>query len=109
MLTLPWYSKELNPNSSAHYHVKAKHKAIYKELCFWLTKESKIPTGDYKELHIVFYKPNRRHMDLDNMLASIKSGLDGMCLALEIDDRCFKKITIEISKDIGGMVKIMLY
>ena len=68
-----------------------------------------IPKSDYKEMHIIFYKPNRRHMDLDNMLASMKSGLDGMCLALEIDDRCFKKITIEISENIGGMVKIMLY
>ena len=68
-----------------------------------------IPKSDYKEMHIIFYKPNRRHMDLDNMLASMKSGLDGMCEALEIDDRCFKKITIEISENIAGMVKIMLY
>jgi len=28
---------------------------------------------------------------------------------LEIDDRCFKKITIEIAENIGGMVKIDLY
>jgi len=31
-----------------------------------------------------------------------------MCLALEIDDRCFTKITIEISKDICGLIKIEL-
>jgi len=109
MLTLPWYVKELSPNSNCHYHVKAKKKAIYKDLCYWLTKESNLPKKDYKELHIVFYKPNRRHMDLDNMLASIKSGLDGMCLALEIDDRCFKKITVEIHENIGGMIQIHLY
>ena len=109
MLTFPWYPKELSPNSNCHYQVKAKHKAIYKELCYWLTKEAKIPKADYKEMHIVFYKPNRRHMDLDNMLASIKSGLDGMCLALELDDRCFKKITLEIHENIGGMIKIHLY
>ena len=109
MLTLPWPSKELNPNSSNHFHVKAKKRAIYKNECFWLTKMANIPKSDYNEMHIIFYKPNRRHMDLDNMLASMKSGLDGMCLALEIDDRCFKKITIEISENIGGMVKIMLY
>ena len=109
MLTLPWPSKELNPNSCNHFHVKAKKRAIYKNECFWLTKMANIPKSDYKEMHIIFYKPNRRHMDLDNMLASMKSGLDGMCLALEIDDRCFKKITIEISENIGGMVKIMLY
>ena len=67
-----------------------------------------IPKANYTEMHIIFYKPNRRYMDLDNMLASMKSGLDGMCQALEIDDRCFKKITIEISENIGGMVKIHL-
>ena len=106
MLTFSWYPKELSPNNNSHFHIKAKHKAIYKESCFWLTKEANIPSGDYKELYIIFYKPNRRHMDLDNMLASIKSGLDGMCQALEIDDRCFKKITVEIAEEIGGMIKI---
>lgn len=106
MLTLPWYPKELNPNSSCHFHVKAKKKAIYKNECYWLTKMANIPKADYKELSIIFYKPNKRYMDLDNMLASIKSGLDGMCLALEIDDRVFKKITIEIAENIGGMIKI---
>jgi Holliday junction resolvase RusA-like endonuclease len=106
MLTFPWYPKELNPNSSCHYHEKAKKKAIYKDICFWTTKEAKIQKGDYRELSIVFYKPNRRWMDLDNMLASIKSGLDGMCLALEMDDRCFTKITVEIGQEIAGMIKI---
>jgi hypothetical protein len=48
-------------------------------------------------------------MDLDNMLASLKVGLDGMCAALEIDDRCFKKITIEIADSIAGMVNIEIY
>jgi len=108
MLTFPWYPKELNPNSSCHYHEKAKKKAIYKEACYWITKESKTQSKDYTELHIRFFKPNRRWMDLDNMLASIKSGLDGMCLALQIDDRCFTKIIIEIDKNIGGMIQIEL-
>jgi hypothetical protein len=47
-------------------------------------------------------------MDFDSMLACIKSGLDGMCLALEIDDRCFTKIVLEIDKNIGGMIQIEL-
>ena len=106
MITFPWPPKELNPNNCSHYHEKAKKKAIYKDICYWTTKEANIPKGDYSELSIVFYKPNRRWMDLDNMLASIKSGLDGMCLALEIDDRCFTKITIEIADTIGGMIKV---
>ena len=109
MITFAWPYKELNPNSSAHFQVKAKKKAIYKTDCYYLTKMANIPKADYKEMHIIFYKPNRRYMDLDNMLASMKSGLDGMCMALEIDDRCFKKITIEVAENIGGMVKIDLY
>ena len=109
MLTFAWPYKELNPNSSAHFQVKAKKKAIYKNDCYYLTKMANIPKADYKEMHIIFYKPNRRYMDLDNMLASMKSGLDGMCEALEMDDRCFKKITIEVAENIGGMVKIDLY
>jgi hypothetical protein len=109
MLTFPWFPKELNPNSSCHFHVKAKKKAIYKNECYWLTKMANLPKGEYTQLHIVFHKPNRRHMDLDNMLASLKIGLDGMCAALEIDDRCFKKITIEIADSIAGMVNIEIY
>ena len=106
MTIYPWYPRELNPNVTCHYHEKARKKAIYKDLWYWTTKEANIQKGDYRELSIVFYKPNRRWMDLDNMLASIKSGLDGMCLALEIDDRCFTKITIEIADTIGGMIKV---
>jgi len=108
MLTFPFPTKELNPNSTCHFHVKAKKRAIYKNEVYWLTKMANIPKADYKEMHIIFYKPNRRHMDLDNMLASMKSGLDGMCEALEMDDRCFKKITIEVGETIAGMVKIEL-
>jgi len=106
MLTFPWFPKELNPNNCSLYHIKAKKKVIYKDLWYWTTKEANIQKGDYRELSIVFYKPNRRWMDLDNMLASIKSGLDGMCLALEIDDRCFTKITVEIGQEIAGMIKV---
>lgn len=105
-VTFPWYPKELNPNWTGHWSKKAKQKAIYKDACFWLTKEAKVPCSSYTELYLTFYKPNRRHMDADNMLASLKSGIDGMCLAIGIDDKCFKKIVIEVHEDIGGFVKV---
>ena len=105
-VTFPWYPKELNPNWSGHWSTKAKQKAIYKDACYWLTKEAKVPSSSYTELHLVFYKPNRRKMDIDNMLASMKSGIDGMCLAIGIDDNCFTKIVIEVHEDIGGFVKV---
>ena len=107
-VTFPWYPKELSPNWSGHWATKAKQKAIYKDACFWLTKEAKVPCKEYSELHLMVKKPNRRHMDADNILASLKSGIDGMCLAIGIDDKCFKKIVIEIDESIGGFIEVQL-
>jgi hypothetical protein len=38
----------------------------------------------------------------------MKAGLDGMSLALGVNDRCFKKITVERADETGGTVKIVL-
>lgn len=37
-------------------------------------------------LRICFHPPDKRRRDLDNMLASIKSGLDGISDAIGVDD-----------------------
>jgi crossover junction endodeoxyribonuclease RusA len=108
MLVFPWPPSPLKPNVKTHWATKAKAVKEYKEACFYLTKEQNLPTKEYTELHLIFTPPSRRHYDLDNLLASMKAGLDGMSMALNIDDRCFTKITIEKTKEIGGMVKIVL-
>jgi len=108
MLTFPWPPAPLKPNVKTHWATKAKATKEYKEVCFYLTKEQKIPTKEYSELHLIFYPPSKRHYDLDNLLASMKAGLDGMSLALGVNDRCFKKITVERADETGGTVKIVL-
>ena len=107
-LIFPWPPSELKPNVKTHWTKKAKFAKQYKEVCFYLTKEAKFDQNTYKSLEMVFYPPNRRNFDLDNMLATMKSGIDGMCLALNIDDSCFKKMSVEMSEDIGGFVRINL-
>jgi len=107
-LTFPWPPSELKPNVKTHWTKKAKFAKQYKEVCFYLTKEAKFDQNTYKSLEMVFYPPNRRNFDLDNMLATMKSGIDGMCLALNIDDSSFKKMSVEMSEDIGGFVRINL-
>ncbi len=105
----PWFLKELKPNWTGHYMQKAKAKAIYRAECAKLTQSAMNSTKrDYTELHLTFYKPNNRHMDLDNMLSSMKSGIDGMCDALEINDKQFSKITIDRANEIGGYVVVEL-
>lgn len=110
-IVFPWFLPELKPNTSCHYMQKAKAKAIYRAVCKDQTikamteQESK---KAYTEMTFTFYKPNKRHSDLDNMLSSCKSLVDGMCDALGMNDKEFTKITIEKAEDIGGYIVVEL-
>jgi crossover junction endodeoxyribonuclease RusA len=103
----PWMPKELNPNSRTHYMVLAKQKKIYKQACWALTKEAKLPLvdGDRATLEIAFYSPTRARRDLDNCLAAFKAGLDGISEAIGLDDSRFL-LAIEMADEIGGYVKV---
>lgn len=108
MFIFPWPPSPLKPNVKTHWATKAKATKEYKETCYYLTKEQNLPTQEYTELHLIFVPPSKRHYDLDNLLASMKAGLDGMAMALNINDKCFTKITVEKTGDVGGMVKVIL-
>ena len=58
-------------------------------------------------LHIAltFHPPDKRKRDWDNLIAQMKSGLDGLADALKVDDSKWR-ISIEVSPEIGGMVKV---
>lgn len=93
---LPWFPKELNPNSRCHWATVAKHKKTYREAAFIMTKIALCKDGAVlpepgQKVHITleFYPPNRRKHDLDNCLASMKAGLDGVSDALKVDDQNF--------------------
>lgn len=52
-------------------------------------------------LRITFVPPTRRAYDLDNALARLKSGLDGLADVLRVDDRHW---TLTIAKAPPGVV-----
>ena len=56
-------------------------------------------------LTITFYPPTRRAFDLDNALARIKAGLDGLADVLGVDDKHWS-LTIRKADTIGGKVHI---
>ena len=86
-VTLPWPPKALSTNSrKAHRHSTAERKK-YKQDCWVLTKEAKFRAF---HLDITFHPPDGRRRDLDNMLAAIKYGLDGVAAAMGIDDSFFE-------------------
>jgi crossover junction endodeoxyribonuclease RusA len=47
------------------------------------------------QITITFVQKDKRHRDLDNLLAASKPALDGIAAALGVDDRCFEPITIQ--------------
>ena len=109
MITLPWPPKELSPNSRTHRLAKAKAAKAYRLACWAIAKESriKLPAGRHA-LKLTFFPPTRQARDLDNCLASIKSGLDGVADAWGINDRDFRPITIDMGNAIGGLIMVQL-
>lgn len=58
-------------------------------------------------LHIAFHPPDLRRRDIDNLLASLKSAIDGICDAWQIDDSRFRRIALEMMDKVkGGKVVI---
>lgn len=107
VVVLPWPPTGLNPNARLHHMALAKTKKAYKEACMWQAKADGVKpmTADALHLTITFVPPDRRHRDLDNMLSSIKAGLDGLRDVLGVDDSKWS-LTIQKADAIGGMVKV---
>lgn len=65
-----------------------------------LTRAALELTGpqDWKDsipVSLIFVMPDKRHRDLDNCHAALKSALDGMADALGVNDRQFRPILID--------------
>lgn len=110
MLTLPWPPSKLSPNQRLHFAVLAKEKAKYREACGWIAKTVKPDIGEgYIHLNIVFHPPQNRQYDMDNLLARMKSGLDGVCDAWGVNDKIFRPITINMGERVkDGKVVITI-
>ena len=57
-------------------------------------------------MDVMFYPPDRRSYDRDNLLARIKSGLDGMCDALGIDDSRFVTTTVGLGPPVKDYARV---
>jgi crossover junction endodeoxyribonuclease RusA len=106
-VTFVWPFQELSQNARKHWAVVAKAKKQYRALCGWAAKEAgaKKITADCLRVHLEFYPPDRRKRDEDNMVAAMKSGLDGLADALGVDDSIFR-LTHSVNEQIGGYVKV---
>ncbi len=100
IVTLPWPPSELSPNQRQHWAQLAKAKKSYRQAC-WATATSQGARhiqADRLHVALKFVPPNRRKFDLDNLLARMKAGLDGLADVLGVDDSRWQ-ISLERAND----------
>jgi hypothetical protein len=102
-IELSWPPSVLNPNIKAHWRTKHQWAKVYKHEAYILSKKGyrfALMAEEPINVHVIFYPPDNRHRDEDNMLASLKAALDGIAQAIGVDDRWFR-----ISHEVGEVVK----
>lgn len=111
-VTLPWPPRVLSPNSRAHWRKLASVKALYRRACWALTRDAvgvdwPRPASGPVTVALEFVPPDRRARDLDNCIAAMKSGLDGLADALQLDDRRFR-LLVQMAEpgSVGGFVRV---
>jgi crossover junction endodeoxyribonuclease RusA len=112
--TLPWPQPKLSPNSRTHWSILAREKKIYRGACWATAKDQlkgwmpELPIGPLL-LELEFVPPHRREYDRDNLVARMKSGIDGLCDALRCDDKRFTTLTARVNAEqIGGLVRVRI-
>jgi crossover junction endodeoxyribonuclease RusA len=93
----------LFPNAKAKkgWHAAIKAKVAAREAAFYTTKQT---AGAWKPepglipLSIVFCPPDKVRRDWDGMAGAIKSALDGVAMALGVDDSRFRPILIDVGE-----------
>ena len=107
ILELPWPPKELSPNARLHWAKLAKAKKAYRAECAYLAIAQGIHKVEADKLHLslTFFAPTRRAYDLDNALARMKAGLDGLADVLGVDDSKWS-LSIARGDKTGGSVVV---
>ncbi len=114
-LTLPWPDRRLSPNARLNWQAKlgAKQQArnVGKFAALMELDGKDLPEWMDGELcmSLTIHPPSRRRMDQDNLLASLKSTLDGVMQGFAIDDSQIKRTVIEWGELIkGGQIALRL-
>jgi crossover junction endodeoxyribonuclease RusA len=112
-IDLPWPPRVLSPNARPHWAALYRAKKAYKQTAKLLTLEALQGRKCYATdwlivVKLIFHPASRRRYDADNMIASLKSGLDGLAEALDIDDSRFQLLPLsgEILDEACVTVKI---
>lgn len=111
-IQLPWPPAELSPNARQHWGKLHNARKRYRTICLRLAEEQVRWEASFTGslgLTAIFHPPSRRRFDLDNMYARMKSGIDGLCDSLGIDDHQIKETLLRLAETrVDGSVTIQL-
>lgn len=100
IIELPYPDMALMPNrkNGKHWTSTKIRKQTAVNSSFVLTKQASIGKKFLPKpiaMMVTFIQNDKRHRDLDNLLAAIKPNIDGVARALGVDDKLFEPITIK--------------
>ena len=106
---LPWPARALSPNVRVHWAVESKAKKKFRSDCYYATRAAKASASGPVTLSFTFNPPHNRSYDKDNLIAQMKSGIDGIADALGIDDKHFDIGSVELGGRVeGGIVRVLI-
>lgn len=101
-LCLPWPDKKLSPNARQHWAQRSAAVKRARSQAYLLTRGSMSQPGeawdkmlaatpsDRINVRLTFEPPARYRYDIDNLVARMKSSLDGIADAIGVDDYNFR-------------------
>lgn len=110
-ITLPWPPRALSPNVRVHYMALARAKKRYRQACHLqaIAGHCRQMAPDTRlHLRLTFVPPDKRRRDLDNLIASMKAGLDGVADALGVDDSRWRLTFALDESRVAGMVQVQI-
>jgi len=112
VIELPWPDKRLSPNARLHWAEKAKAVSRARRDAFALALEAKArdaTKNGVMGVSVLFEPPNNIRRDRDNLVASVKSYLDGIADCIRVDDSLWRTDFIFADNYPGGRVQVMVF
>ena len=110
-IILPWPSPKLSPNARNHWAIKNDAVKGARQTAFYIAKQAGVPVlppeGDIRLL-VTFLPPDKHRRDSDNLVASMKAGMDGIADAWGVDDSRFEPTYRRGDPVRGGLVTVEL-
>lgn len=101
---------ELSPNGRGHWSKLAKAKAAYRRECAALvSRQQRVAWAGCEgllKIELYFFPPTARWFDLDNLLARMKAGIDGLADALAFNDRCIRRVEAVRCEPAGKQARV---